>query len=225
MRQELSAAAVDGALSVDEGVHQANTVRWRRCILTREVGPSEKMLRFVASPDGTLYPDLAGVLPGRGMWVKAEGKVLASPKLAGAFRKAARGMVKLPEEPARMVADGLARRIQEGIALGRKAGKAVCGFQKCRERLVGRAVGLVLCAQGASKAECERLLSGCGAIPVAMVDEKILACAFGRQGAVYGVMAPGPLAQRVMTDCEKLAGLAGNGLLAPGGAGKEQAER
>ena len=37
----------------------------RRCIVTRERLPKERMLRFVLGPGGTLVPDLAGKLPGR----------------------------------------------------------------------------------------------------------------------------------------------------------------
>jgi len=34
------------------------------------------MIRFVVAPDGTLVPDLAAKLPGRGMWLSASGDVL-----------------------------------------------------------------------------------------------------------------------------------------------------
>ncbi len=34
------------------------------------------MIRFVLAPDGTLVPDLAAKLPGRGMWLSASGDVL-----------------------------------------------------------------------------------------------------------------------------------------------------
>ena len=29
-------------------------------------------IRFVADPDGQIVPDVAGPLPGRGLWVKAD---------------------------------------------------------------------------------------------------------------------------------------------------------
>ena len=41
----------------------------RRCIVTRESLPKERMIRFVLGPDRELVPDLAGKLPGRGMWL------------------------------------------------------------------------------------------------------------------------------------------------------------
>ena len=44
----------------------------RRCIVTGEVQPRAGLIRFVASPEGEVVPDLAEKLPGRGFWVLAE---------------------------------------------------------------------------------------------------------------------------------------------------------
>ena len=41
----------------------------RRCIVTRATGPKEGLIRFVLGPDDEVVPDLAGKLPGRGIWV------------------------------------------------------------------------------------------------------------------------------------------------------------
>ncbi|WP_376099147.1 DUF448 domain-containing protein [Roseomonas sp. CCTCC AB2023176] len=59
------------------------------------------MIRFVLAPsaDGgapSLVPDLAGRLPGRGMWLSARGDVLERAVSRGAFLKAARGPVLIP---------------------------------------------------------------------------------------------------------------------------------
>ena len=44
----------------------------RTCIVTRESGDADALIRFVAGPDGMVVPDLKRQLPGRGCWVKAE---------------------------------------------------------------------------------------------------------------------------------------------------------
>jgi predicted RNA-binding protein YlxR (DUF448 family) len=41
----------------------------RMCALTRACAPRAELIRFVASPDGDVVPDLKEVLPGRGMWL------------------------------------------------------------------------------------------------------------------------------------------------------------
>ncbi len=38
----------------------------RTCIVTRESGYADDMIRFVAGPDGAVVPDLKHELPGRG---------------------------------------------------------------------------------------------------------------------------------------------------------------
>ena len=48
----------------------------RRCILTNETEPTENLVRLVEGPDGTLVPDLAERLPGRGIWVSTDGSKL-----------------------------------------------------------------------------------------------------------------------------------------------------
>src|SRR6201994_1370080 len=50
----------------------------RRCIVTRERLPKERMIRFVVGPDRQLVPDLAARLPGRGIWLSACRDVLES---------------------------------------------------------------------------------------------------------------------------------------------------
>ena len=44
----------------------------RRCIVTRSELPPDDLIRFVADPSGTIVPDVARKLPGRGVWVTAE---------------------------------------------------------------------------------------------------------------------------------------------------------
>ena len=45
-------------------------LRERRDIVSGEVLPENRLLRFVAGPDGAVVPDVAAKLPGRGLWVE-----------------------------------------------------------------------------------------------------------------------------------------------------------
>jgi predicted RNA-binding protein YlxR (DUF448 family) len=45
----------------------------RMCALTRAIAPRAELVRFVASPDGEVVPDLKECLPGRGMWLTLSG--------------------------------------------------------------------------------------------------------------------------------------------------------
>jgi len=50
----------------------AQASRERRDIVSGEVMAEERLIRFVAGPDGVVTPDLARKLPGRGLWVAAD---------------------------------------------------------------------------------------------------------------------------------------------------------
>src|ERR1700759_4655018 len=57
---------------------EAETGPLRRCIITRERMPKERMIRFVVGPDRQIVPDLGAKLPGRGIWLSACRDVLGS---------------------------------------------------------------------------------------------------------------------------------------------------
>ena len=46
------------------------------CIVTRMVKDEAELIRFVRSPDGVVVPDLARKLPGRGVWVSLDRRLL-----------------------------------------------------------------------------------------------------------------------------------------------------
>ena len=43
----------------------------RRCIVSGAPFPKEALMRFCVNPQGVIVPDVAGCLPGRGIWVQA----------------------------------------------------------------------------------------------------------------------------------------------------------
>lgn len=205
-------------LDIDDGPlrkAKKQTTSLRRCLLSRQHGHPDTMLRFVVAPEGEIIPDLAARLPGRGMWLCADRDVLGNPQLSRIFARGARRQVKVPKQLLNLVVEGLAKRVQDGISLGRRAGEAVCGFQKCRERIAAGRVGVVICAEGASQDELSRLMSGHRHLPVVEVSAQVLALAFGRDHAVYAVMAPGALSRRLVTECKRLTGVIEGSLPGP----------
>lgn len=179
----------------------------RRCIVTRESGNRDVMLRFVIAPDGTVVPDLAAKLPGRGIWLSARRDVLETARTRHLFSRAARQPVKVPEDIAQVLVSGIEARLVQGLGLARRAGQALCGFVKCREWIAGGKAGLVIQGSGGSPDELRRLISGNSNLPVRTLPAQMLATAFGREHAVYVVIAPGALAQRLMAEHERFLGL------------------
>ena len=83
----------------------------RRCIATGEVQPKAGLIRFVVGPDGTVVPDLAEKLPGRGIWVAANRASLTKAVKKKLFARAAKQSVSVPETLVEDVERQMARRV------------------------------------------------------------------------------------------------------------------
>jgi uncharacterized protein len=168
------------------------------------------MIRFVVSPDRVLTPDLAARLPGRGIWLSARGDVLETARTRGAFARAARGPVTVPPDLAAMLQEGLLRRIADLLGLARRAGQAVSGYAKVREWIMAGKAGLIVQASDGSREERARLLSGARNLPVVSnMTGTRLATAFGRDHVVHAAVMAGPLADRLIAESGRYAGLVG----------------
>ncbi len=192
----------------------------RRCIATRESGPKAGLIRFVVAPDGAVTPDVAERLPGRGIWVSAERGALERAVGKGLFARAARAPVRAaPDLPAQVEAL-LARHLVELIALARKAGRAVAGFEKVKAALVaGEAALLVQAADGSVR--------GRGALRAPEGENTLVSClsshelglAFGRDSVIHAAVLVGGLADRVKDEALRLAGMRTDAAARHAGAG------
>jgi hypothetical protein len=215
----------------DDDEPEPETGPLRRCIVTRERLPKERMIRFVVGPNRQIVPDLAARLPGRGIWLSASRDVLESSgaredkrleggqqkkrnegdqrHLARAFVRAARGPVSVPSDLSVLLQTALVRRIGECLGLARRAGQAVAGYEKAREALRTGRYKLVLQASDGSEAERSRFLSGFGP-DLTIIDPlpgEALGRVFGRDYVVHVAVAPGKLAESLVVEAGRLAGL------------------
>jgi hypothetical protein len=166
------------------------------------------MLRFAVSPDRLVVPDLAARLPGRGFWLSARADVVLAAQSRGAFARAARGPVTLPPDLLSVIRSGLTRRVIEHLGLARRAGQAISGFAKAREVLAAGGARLVVQASDGSDEERHRFLSGARDITaVRPLLAAELGAVFGRDHAVHVVITPGRLAEALVADTARLAGV------------------
>lgn len=179
----------------------------RRCIATGEVQPKHGLIRFVVGPDGMIVPDLGEKLPGRGIWVSAERGALELAVKKNLFSRAAKQPVTLPEGLVDIVEAGLARRLTDLIALSRKAGEAVAGFEKVKDWLATRKVAVLLQATDGSERGKSKLWTPTGARYFSVLTARELGLAFGRQSVIHGALAAGGLSPRVVEGAAKLQGL------------------
>jgi predicted RNA-binding protein YlxR (DUF448 family) len=179
----------------------------RRCIVTGEVQPKQGLIRFVLSPEGVVTPDILGKLPGRGMYVTADRATLDKAS-KGQFARAAKAPVTVPEGLADEVERQQARRVVDLIAMARKAGLAVCGFEKVKGWLSGgENVRVLLQAEDGSARGKAKLWTPEGARYFGCLTALELGFAFGRQSVIHGALATGGLSDRVVEEAAKLKGL------------------
>ena len=179
----------------------------RRCIATGDVQPKHGLIRFVVGPEGQLGPDLAEKLPRRGIWVAADRAALELAVKKNLFSRAAKQPVSLPDDLIDRVEAGLVRRLTDMIALSRKAGEAVAGFEKVKDWLATRQVKVLLQATDGSERGKSKLWTPTGARYFSVLTARELGLAFGRQSVIHGALAAGGLAPRVVEGAAKLQGL------------------
>lgn len=192
----------------------------RRCIATGESGAPTGMIRFARSPDGAATPDLAGRLPGRGVWLTADRAMVEQAVKKRAFARAFRAQTTVPEDLSGLLERLLVARIVETLGLARKAGQAITGFEKVRAALDSGQAGLLVQASDARPDGRDRLRRAAAEIPqAALLDSTELGLAFGRDFAIHAALAPGRFADRVIADTTRLGGFrSGNAVPREGSA-------
>ncbi len=180
----------------------------RRCIVTGRSGPAARLIRFVVSPEGQLVPDLAGRLPGRGIWVSARREALVMAASKRLFARAARQPVQLPEDLPAQVEELLAQRVVEMLSLARKAGLAVAGYEKTRTALAaGRVAALVQASDGSERGKTRLRPPGGEETHVTCLTASEIGLAFGREHVIHAALMAGTLSARVVEEAARLSGV------------------
>jgi uncharacterized protein len=107
-----------------------NEMNDRTCIVTRQAGEPDGLLRFVAGPDMSVVPDIKRNLPGRGCWVTAERSLIEQAAKKKLFARALKQEVTVPDDLGEMVDRLLSRAALGALGLARKAGQVVLGAAK-----------------------------------------------------------------------------------------------
>ena len=179
----------------------------RKCLATGEVQPKHGLIRFVVGPDDSVVPDVAGKLPGRGMYVSADRAALEKAVTKRLFSRGAKRQVQVPEGLVDEVERQLARRVIDLIALSRKGGRAVAGYEKVKAMLqMEEAQVLIQAVDGSGRGKSKLSTPHFGHY-IGWLTADELGLAFGRQTVIHGALASGGLTQRVVEEANRLRGL------------------
>lgn len=193
----------------DERPAKAGDVE-RRCLVTGAHHDKSGLIRFVVGPGAVVVPDLDAVLPGRGLWVTGERSVVAEAVRRRAFSRGAKAPVTASDDLADRVGKLLTERLINAVSLARRAGDAICGYEKVRGVLrSGRASVLLSArdrqAEGARKMRALAQAMEAAVPMVDLLDAEQLGRPFGRTDSVHAVIATGAMTAKVMGAAERLA--------------------
>lgn len=189
----------------------AEAGRQRRDIVSGAVMEEDRLIRFVAGPDGVVAPDLARKLPGRGLWVAADRASVETAARKNAFSRAAKAKLSAPADLAAQVEALLARRILAGLGLARRAGGLILGFDSVIGAVRAGKVGWIVEAADGSADGRNKLLYAAKALPnpprlLGAFDSDELSLALGLGNVIHLAFLAGRGAERWTTDVERFSG-------------------
>ena len=179
----------------------------RKCIATGEVQPKYGLIRFVVGPEDTIYPDVSGKLPGRGIYVAADRDALETAVSKKLFARGAKQQVKIPDDLLAEVEKQLARQVVNLIAMSRKAGSAVAGYEKTKAWLQSEEAQVLFQASDGSGRGKSKLSTPHYGSYIGWLTADELGLAFGRETVVHGALASGGLTKRVVEEAQRLRGV------------------
>jgi len=172
----------------------------RTCILSREHGPREGLIRLALGPEGQVLPDVRAKAPGRGAWIgvtRAElDQANTKGKLRGALARAFKtNDLAIPADLGTLIADQLQRAFLDRLGLESKAGKVLIGTERIEKAARNGQVHLLLHASDAGADGAGKLAQawrvgrdreGSGEQGLALpVPRPILSLALGRENVVH----------------------------------------
>jgi uncharacterized protein len=189
---------------VDDIVAQPAIPSMRTCVVTRAELTPDELIRFVVAPDGTVVPDLARRLPGRGVWVTLDCKVVEKAIKTKAFARSMKRQVTASPDLAASIERLLVKRSIEALSLANKAGLVLTGFGKVEAELTRGPLALMH-ASDAAEDGCQKLNRKWVAINAdlkrsAVIIEGLtieqLSLAIGRENVVHTCLRHGGAASR-----------------------------
>jgi predicted RNA-binding protein YlxR (DUF448 family) len=186
--------------------------RERRCIVSHESLPDTKLIRFALAPDGSVVPDVAAKLPGRGAWVRADRDNVDTAAKKQMFARAFKCEARASADLAKQTESLLARRCLDQLGLMRRAGAIAIGATQVEGAIRGKpALMLVEAADGAEEGR-EKLMSlhiglwGSPPAAVACFSSEDLGVALGRERVIHACLLQERLATGWAAEISRLAG-------------------
>ena len=179
----------------------------RKCAITGEVQPKAGLIRFVVDPEGRIVPDIAGKLPGRGVYVTSERSALEKAVAKKVFARGLKQQVVVPDALLDTVEQLMTARVVDLISLARKSGDAVSGYERVKDWLEREEATVLLQAVDGSGRGKSKLSTPHYGLYIGWLSADELGRAFGRETVIHAALGSGGLARRVVEEAQRLKGL------------------
>jgi len=174
------------------------------------------MVRFVLSPEAIVTPDVAGKLPGRGVWVSADRKSLEKVIALKSFGRGFKTKVKIEDGLVALTEGLLARRVLGLITMARKAGVIALGFDQVQSMARQAAIAFRIEARDGSKDGRSKIRTLAKAMnrEQDLPDPIVIGCftaeeigkALARESIVHAAVKPSKLAKSLALEVKRLSG-------------------
>ena len=187
-------------------------LRDRRCIVTGEILPEARLVRFVLDPKEVVVPDIEAKLPGRGLWVSADRELINRASRRGIFAKAAGQAVVVPDDLAARTETGIVQRMLSWLGFARRAGELILGFDRVEGQIRSPEPPALIVEASDSGADGRRKLQSAakraGYIPFvcAGISNAELSLSLGRENVVHAAVKPGRISERLIFEAARLKG-------------------
>lgn len=174
------------------------------------------LVRFVIDPENRVAADIAGKLPGRGIWVVAERAAIETAVRKRLFSRAAKRAVTADPALPAQVEQLLARSALGLLGLARRSGQLVTGFDQVAAMLDGGEAGVVITARdaadnGRKKIAAKMKQAGARVLNIEVFDREELSLALGRENVVHAALRAGGLSTKFVAESVRLAGFRPSG--------------
>lgn len=199
--------------------------RERKCLVTGDVLHASEMIRFVAAPDGSIIPDVAAKLPGRGCWLTADREVIEEALKRKVFLRVGKDLlknikgdvendegtynpkdktVKVGETLADQVEELLHKRVLDYVGLANRAGNIIAGFEKVRAALKSGKTNVLISASDAAENGRSKMCQGLDNLRVIDIFARDdLSQATGLENAVHIALLPGGISDSLLREATR----------------------
>lgn len=207
----------------------AKEVRNRKCLVTGEIYPAYKLVRFVCAPDGQIVPDVAAKLPGRGCWVSAKREHLETAVnkkmfvrfgyqvLSNLSKKKAdieelddvscekeKRTITVNSDLVDQIEELLEKRCLDYLGLANRAGNVLSGFEKVKATLKSGKTSVLLTAFDGAENGRMKMCQGLDNLRVIDIFTRDkLSQAVGLENAVHLALLPGGIAVSLLREISR----------------------